>query len=677
MTTTTLGRTWGGVTVAAAIGAIGAIGSMAAGCGSRRDRGTANSDTGLTGAEGGERDDRPMAPSSTAAPDCSPGTPAPVAGALCQGDRWCWYNPLPAGHDLSAVWRAPDGTLWTAPNAPGLLQRRHADGAWTFDNVPAQTVVRAFWADSASSLWAVGSGKGSAALHWDGEAWSEVPLPAGVEQLTDIDGTGPNDIWVVGNFNDLLHFDGGAWTRVDVRPAATFIPSDVPPVVAAAAPDDVWIGAGQLLVHWDGLAWTREPLIGNIDDVWVAAPGVVYRIRRYYPINGFALTLDRRQGDAWTEVLQLGEFPGWENPQPGRLSGTGPDDVWVVDPIGRAHHFDGMSWTAVSTGSPLKLGGLWAETAGRAVVVGAAGEIREWVGNTFGRITRGPQRNTSAISGSSERDVWFTGPTTAVGPGGLFKWNGIAVEEVPLPPDMPQTPWGNFGALSIWVPNPGTVWIGGLAGLLARRNGADEWRRFDVTTDEVGRIWGANPDEAWSVAGGKLFRWAGGEWGQEEVPVTYVNDVHGTAADDVWIAGGDGVAHWDGYSWTIVPGISSAIKVFARTHDDVWATSYVDHMTLGVFHFGGTAFREVKNVYRASSVSIWSPGPGELFIAGSSDAHILDPDNPEWGFTGVLRLAGDSLTGSLLDVPISQLWGSAAGNLWAAGASSAILRRAQ
>lgn len=575
----------------------------------------------------------------------------------------------------------PDGNLWTAPDARGLLQRRHPDGAWTFEKIPAQTVVRAFWSDSPSSLWAVGSGNGSAALHWDGATWSAVPLPADVEHLTDVDGTGPNDIWVVGNFDDVLHFDGHSWTRVDLRPAATFIPSDVPPMVSAAAPDDVWISAGQLLLHWDGVMWSRDESHGlqTIDDVWVGGPGVAFRVRRYQPIDGYALAVDRLEGGTWNEVLSLGEFPGWDNRQPGRLGGTGPDDVWVVDPLSRAQHFDGTRWTAaVSSGPDSKLGGLWAQAAGMAVVVGASGEIREWAGDSFERITRGPQRQSGmAISGTSEQDVWFGGPTTALGPGGLFRWNGTAVEEIPLPPEMPQTPWGNFGPVSLSVPVPGTVWIGGVAGWIARRNGAGEWQSFEVTSDEVSRIWGVNADEAWAVAGGKLFRWAGATWGQEQIPFTHVNDVHGTARDDVWIAGAEGVAHSDGYTWTVVPGVASAVRVFARTRDDVWATSYVDYMTLGVFNFGGTAFGWVKDVYRASFTSIWSPGPGELFMAGGSDAHVLDPDSAEWGFRGIVRLSGGTLTGSLLDVPINGLWGTTAGDLWAVGSSNALLRRAR
>jgi len=85
-------------------------------------------------------------------------------------------------------------------------------------------------------VWAVGfdaslSRERTLAAHWDGHTWSIVPTPAGAggdEQLHAVTALGSGDVWAVGD--DLPgapstatpfaeHWNGGAWTRVPVPTA--------------------------------------------------------------------------------------------------------------------------------------------------------------------------------------------------------------------------------------------------------------------------------------------------------------------------------------------------------------------------------------------------------------------------------------------------------------------------
>jgi hypothetical protein len=103
---------------------------------------------------------------------------------------------------------------------------------------------------SSDDIWAVGSWQGDLPIvqHWNGKVWSAVRVPEmpGDEQiLTGIDGTGPDDIWVVGERHAgrqehgvMLHYDGRRWSVIP------------PPPDAAVLHDVAMIGAEPTVVGW-------------------------------------------------------------------------------------------------------------------------------------------------------------------------------------------------------------------------------------------------------------------------------------------------------------------------------------------------------------------------------------------------------------------------------------------
>jgi hypothetical protein len=191
--------------------------------------------------------------------------------ALSANDAWAvgyrggTHNETPL-ETLILHW---DGTSWSqkpSPNVPG--------GA---NELSAITAI------SANDIWAVGSvGGAPLALHWNGNAWSVIPIQgnsgSGSERLTAVSGTASNDVWAVGQgkgvftnrtFARIRHWDGTRWTDKVCRAAsASNPPADYegggPDTyftgVAAVASNDVWAvgasGAGPMILHWDGKAWT-------------------------------------------------------------------------------------------------------------------------------------------------------------------------------------------------------------------------------------------------------------------------------------------------------------------------------------------------------------------------------------------------------------------------------------
>lgn len=123
-------------------------------------------------------------------------------------------TPDPLGTILEAVAVSDGGDVWAVgshvvgPISSPFIQRWNGQ-TWSQQklDLPEGPIglsslydVKAFGPDD---VWAVGSWMGEDPLvqHWDGKAWSAVTMPdlGGTEGiLTGIDGTAPDDLWIVG-----------------------------------------------------------------------------------------------------------------------------------------------------------------------------------------------------------------------------------------------------------------------------------------------------------------------------------------------------------------------------------------------------------------------------------------------------------------------------------------------
>ncbi|MBN4081063.1 hypothetical protein JYT44_01730, partial [Caldithrix abyssi] len=89
---------------------------------------------------------------------------------------------------------------------------RATDYGW--ESVGGQ--INAIWASGPDEVFFVSNG--GQINHWDGSRFSRMETPTEV-RLTDIWGTGPDNVWVVGFDRStaetvLLHYDGTAWSNL-------------------------------------------------------------------------------------------------------------------------------------------------------------------------------------------------------------------------------------------------------------------------------------------------------------------------------------------------------------------------------------------------------------------------------------------------------------------------------
>jgi hypothetical protein len=161
--------------------------------------------------------------------------------------------------------------------------------------------LNATFAASHTQAWAVGqtrvaaSGDGFETLieEWNGSTWSVVPgapASASASSLNGVSGSGPSDIWAVGQnagTSFIEHWNGQSWSHVAS-------PASEPPdgqlnAVSADSPTDAWAGGSAMKVndphnsgvtplieHWNGTQWSVSP--GAINTTGTANSGQILSI---------------------------------------------------------------------------------------------------------------------------------------------------------------------------------------------------------------------------------------------------------------------------------------------------------------------------------------------------------------------------------------------------------------
>jgi len=171
---------------------------------------------------------------------------------------------------------------------------------WTMATLPTPispslgTSLSSISADSATDVWAVGEYPVQAtanteryepySLHYNGTAWSVVPMPATpgtdnqlVYEFQAIDAISPSNVWAVGESGDdvgvggaptatiVEHYNGTAWSVVSSPTVGT---SPYLTGVTATSASNVWavgydVPSGSttlqtFTMNWNGSAWTTE-----------------------------------------------------------------------------------------------------------------------------------------------------------------------------------------------------------------------------------------------------------------------------------------------------------------------------------------------------------------------------------------------------------------------------------
>jgi hypothetical protein len=256
--------------------------------------------------------------------------------------------------------------------------------------------LNGIWGASADDIWIVGELAGSALVHhYDGESWSEIPVPGVHEGLDEVWGA-EGAVYVTGH-GGVMRRAGDAWERW-------------PEVEAVAlwgfGPDDVFAAGTRRVWRFDGDAWQEETAASHLaetDDlelvgIWGSSPTSTWVVGGRVVCECGATTALYHSETAWT-LADLGTemFIG-------AVWGAGPTEVFAVggavftDEGSGIFRFDGQQWTEVGNGESEHLSGVWGTSAADVFAVGLDGEIVHFDGGTWSRMRSGVGKNL--------RDVW-------------------------------------------------------------------------------------------------------------------------------------------------------------------------------------------------------------------------------------------------------------------------------
>lgn len=446
--------------------------------------------------------------------------------------------------------------------------------------LPLDVTLNAIWGFTSDNLWVVGDG--GQILHWDGTRWN-LQASGVTRNLLSIWGANINDIWAVGDQGTLLHFDGSTWSQVPAPGGST---ANLTTVRGSSA-SDVWaVGTASTIFRFNGSQWTPQAggPAGSLIGLYVAPDGTAF------------VSSALNQVMRWTGT-QFVSTPTAGGPLYG-ISGLSSSNVLFSGDFSAIGTFDGQTYRALPAyPSASALHGVHFRATRDAWLVGIEGSVLHFDGAT---LIRHPVPSTSYLNGVfavSETDVWAIGSR-----GTLLHFDGTGW----LAYGRPAEPGaGSFAAIS--GTGPKDLWAVGSSNAVVRNTGQG-W--LPVVTGQPASVdysgvFVASATEAWvtgfnnSSGQPVVLHWNGSAFIPESVPTAQrLNAVGGAGPGVVYVVGNSGTfLRWSGSALVAIgtPVPSNLLTVTATSPSDVWAggTAIPDPMnmlvTIGcVLKYNGT-----------------------------------------------------------------------------------------
>ncbi len=183
----------------------------------------------------------------------------------------------------------------------------------------------------------------------------------------------------VGAGGTIVGYDGTKWSTETSGTTNTLFSVGKVPLLAA----DYAVGAGGTILHYDGLSWQAQSS-GTTNDLHFV---MVLDSTDIYAVGGNG-TILHSNGSTWSPIPISGLTATLRAADISvDTTGTVITGFFAVGDGGTIlHSFDGMTWTAQSSGTTNDLFGLWVTSDTAAFAVGALGTILHYDGKTWSRV---------------------------------------------------------------------------------------------------------------------------------------------------------------------------------------------------------------------------------------------------------------------------------------------------
>ncbi len=432
--------------------------------------------------------------------------------------------------------------------------------------------------------------------------------------------------------------------------------------------NDLWVAAdgtvyaagrrGTALRYQEGV-W--DFLTGYSDyeyrGVWGDGAGKVYFAGSYLDGAQWRGVIAAYDGESWNELTHTATYVT-------DIWGSSPDDIFVTGPSTSVLHYDGVSWTHLSTGGSFTLNSVWGSSPGNVFAVGFNGRILRYDGISWAEMASPTANQLLSVWGFSGEDVYAGGEL-----GTLLHYDGISWSEIELPGwGAVRGIWGrggddirlagDFGEIhrfdgQDWTleTNParvdlraaggsgGRAAVGGRAGLVMISDNGGPWEAVagDPDPPNIKAFWGAGPDNVFAVGGyfygkgkelhGPVFHFDGTSWTEQTRVKEELFSVWGTGEGEVFAGGNDGtILHYDGADWTVMTiGSTTQIRGFwGGSGTDVFAVGGYFYMDDGIrsailiWHYDGEEWTVLPSPGSGEPIlrGIWGDSPNDIFAVG-------------------------------------------------------------
>lgn len=326
-------------------------------------------------------------------------------------------------------------------------------------------------------------------------------------QLTAVSGDAPNDVWAIGSDGDATtwhsiteHWNGHAWSVVPLPQDA---PGNVDQInaIKAIAPGDAWAVGFATLPQPSPSAGPSGNGTGSIQSDQQSNSHTPLAALSGGPANSRVL-LEHWNGQQWSIIPLANSYPAsWGISRLNAISATSASDIWVVgsfedrtgyvraDPrLGPfkplVEHWDGTKWSIISSSAFPQYGlfeavtavsphDIWITSAssevGDPALSGGTpdeGTLLHWNGTQWQSVPQPQQTTLTSFSAITANDIWaigevFIGNTSS---NVIAHWDGTAWKTVHSPDASPaQAPDAGVSLSGITAISASDVWVAGSA----------------------------------------------------------------------------------------------------------------------------------------------------------------------------------------------------------------------
>jgi internalin A len=293
--------------------------------------------------------------------------------------------------------------------------------------------------------------------------------------------------------------------------------------------------------------------------------------------------------------------------------GSSASDVFMVGDSGTIAHFDGTSWSTMTSGTTQTLYGVWGSAANNVFAVGASGTIRHFDGNSWSTMASGTTQTLYGVWGSAADNLFVVGSGATIRRFDGTSWSTILN--------------GTATFYGVWGNSASNVFVVGSGGLIVHFNGTS-WSTTISGAATFYGVWGSSVSDVFAVgSSGAIAHFNGASWSPMDSGTTQtLYGVWGSAANDVFAVGANGtILQYNGTSWHAWYG-GSTQHLYGT-----WGTSGTNAYAVGyagtILHYNGSGWLCAFPLYG------WVNGHSGETAAALTDYRLGDntPTN-EWAY---------------------------------------------